>query len=137
MTLAELDCILHFVAAQGRPIPVPTRLSYHSDDPYAVHIAFHMADQDPVSWVFARDLLAAGTARPSGHGDVRIRPGVAEQSESLLLELSPHRRRALFTMPAAVVKPWIEQTYRLVPAGFEGASLDLDSEVSRLLGEVA
>lgn len=137
MALAELDCILHLAVAQGRSVPVPTRLSYYSGDPYAVHITFSLAGRAPVSWVFARDLLAEGTARPSGHGDVRIRPGDAEQSGLLFLELSSHHGHALFTAPVDAVTPWLEETYHLVPAGFEGASFDLDSEVSRLLGEVA
>ncbi len=43
----------------------------------------------------------------------------------------------LFTAPAAVVRPWLMRTYHLVPAGHEQATLDLDRELSQLLGEVA
>ena len=63
------------------------------------------------------------------------RPGGA--AGFLCLELSSPDGHALFTVPLDVVTPWLARTYHLVPAGFEGASLDLDSELSRLLGEVA
>jgi len=136
-SLTELDCTLHLVVAPGRTVPVHTRLSYCSHDPYAVHIAFHVYGPAPVRWAFGRDLLAEGTVRPSGDGDVRIWPGNAEQAGFLCLELSSSDGCALFTVPAAVVRPWLMRTYHLVPAGLEGASLDVDSELSRLLGEVA
>ncbi|MCF1597947.1 SsgA family sporulation/cell division regulator [Streptomyces muensis] len=137
MSLAELDCILQLVVAPGRSIPVPARLSYRSWDPYSVHIAFRVEGLATVSWVFARDLLAEGTVRPSGLGDVHIWPGDAEQPGLVCLELSSPDGRALLTVPLDVVMPWLERTYHLVPAGFEGASVDLDNELSWLLGEVA
>ncbi|MFC8244806.1 SsgA family sporulation/cell division regulator [Streptomyces chartreusis] len=137
MSVTELDCILHFAVAPGREIPVPARLSYRSWDPYGVHIAFFVEGCAPVNWVFARDLLAEGMVRPSGLGDVRIWPEGSGQSGSLCLALSSPDGRALLTMPAAVVTPWLRRTYHLVPAGFEGESLDLDSELFWFLGEVA
>ncbi|QIZ01001.1 SsgA family sporulation/cell division regulator [Streptomyces sp. S1D4-11] len=137
MALTELECILQLVVASGRTIPVSTRLSYHSWDPHSVHIVFYTEGRTPVSWVFARDLLSEGTVRPSGLGDVRIWPGGAQEPGLLCLELSSPHGQALFTVPLDVVTSWLGRTYHLVPAGFEGASLDLDSELSRLLGEVA
>jgi hypothetical protein len=136
MPLPEIDCILHLIVGPGRTVPVSARFSYRSCDPYGVHIRFSIEGGNPVSWVFARDLLAQGMVRPSGLGDVRIWPCSAE-SELLYLELSSPDGRALFTVPADVVTPWLGMTYQMVPAGFEGPSLDIDSALSRLLGEVA
>ena len=137
MPLTEVDCILQLAVAPGRNIPVSTRFSYCSSDPYAVHITFYAEGRSTVSWVLARDLLAEGTVRPSGHGDVRIWPGGAEQSGFHFLELSSPDGYALLTAPVEVVRPWLGRTFHLVPAGLEGASLDLDSELSWLLGEAA
>jgi hypothetical protein len=137
MALAELDCVLQLAVAPGRTTRVPARLSYRSWDPYSVHITFYVEKDDSVSWVFARELLAEGLVRPCGIGDVRIRPGDAGQSGLLLLELSSPYGQALLTVPVDVVTPWLGRTYHLVPAGFEGAAFDLDSELSWLLGEVA
>ena len=38
-------------------VPVPARFSYLVDDPYAVHVTFHLGQDVPVTWVFARELL--------------------------------------------------------------------------------
>lgn len=137
MTLAELECVLQYVVASGHTIPVPARLSYRSWDPYGVHIDFHIEGSAPVSWVFARDLLAQGTVRPSGLGDVRIWPGDGEPWGLLCLALSSPDGQALFTAPMDLVTSWLGRTYHLVPAGSEGESLDFDSELTRLLDEVA
>ncbi|MFF4053456.1 SsgA family sporulation/cell division regulator [Streptomyces chartreusis] len=111
--------------------------SYWSRDPYGIHVTFHAEEHPPVSWVFARDLLAEGTVQPSGFGDVRIWPHKGEQTGSLGLELTSPYGHALLTMPMDVMTAWLGQTYHLVPAGFEEAALDLDDELSRLLGEVS
>lgn len=137
MALAELECILQLVVAPGATLPVSAHFSYRSWEPYSIHVVFHLDERASVSWVFGRDLLAQGTVRPSGLGDVKIWPGVSEQGGVMWLELASPDGRALFTAPLDVVRPWLARTYHLVPAGFEGASLDLDSELSRLLGEVA
>ncbi|MFE7439645.1 SsgA family sporulation/cell division regulator [Streptomyces chartreusis] len=137
MTFAELECTLQLVVAPGRTIPVSAYFSYRSWDPYCIHVSFYNEGQTPVSWAFARDLLAEGMVRASGLGDVRIRPGDGEQSGLLCLELSSPEGHALLTMPVDVLIPWLGQTYHLVPVGFEDTSLDLDGELSRLLGEVA
>ncbi|MDH6522760.1 hypothetical protein M2163_000733 [Streptomyces sp. SAI-135] len=137
MALAELDCIMHLVAPGGLAIPVTTHATYDSQDPYGVRVTFYPGEHAPVSWVFARDLLAEGTVRPSGFGDVRIWPGRADQTGLLFLKLSSFDGQALFTVPMDLVTPWLCRSYHLVPAGLEGASLDLDGELSRLLGEVA
>ena len=136
MTL-ELDCDLQLVVASGRTIPVSAHFSYRPGDPYSIHVDFSITGRAPVSWVFARDLLTEGTVRPSGLGDVRIWPGGAQQSGFLCFELSSPDGQAVFTVPANVVRPWLDKTHQLVPADLEGASLDLDSELSRLLGEAA
>ncbi|MBT1098319.1 SsgA family sporulation/cell division regulator [Streptomyces sp. Tu102] len=85
----------------------------------------------PVSWDFARDLLAEGTVRPIGHGDVR------SSRDSSALSCPRMTGYALLTMPVDEVTRLLGGTYLLVLAGLEEASLDLNSELSWLLGEVA
>lgn len=137
MPSTELDCTLHLVVAPGRTIPVSARFSYRSRDPYGIHVAFHLGEHPPVNWVFARDLLAEGTVRPSGLGDVRIWPEEGGEADSLGLELASPYGHARLNMPLDVMTAWLGQTYHVVPAGFEEAALDLDGELSRLLGEVS
>ena len=53
---AELD--LHLVVPEQIAVPLVASLSYRGDDPYAVSMAFHVGTDDPVEWIFARELLA-------------------------------------------------------------------------------
>jgi len=69
---AELGLML--VVPQHTTVPLVASLFYSGDDPYAVRMAFHVGTDEPVEWIFARDLLAAGMAEPAGEGDVRAWP---------------------------------------------------------------
>ena len=73
-TVVERELELKLVLSPERSIPVPAKLRYRSDDPYAVHITFHVNSDRPVHWTFARELLVEGVFRPCGHGDVRVWP---------------------------------------------------------------
>ncbi|WP_225627467.1 SsgA family sporulation/cell division regulator [Streptomyces werraensis] len=110
--------------------------SYSSQDPYGIHVTFHHEERPLVTWVFGRDLLAEGSVRLSGLGDVRIWPEEGEQPRSLLLELTSPYGYALLSLPADAMTTWLAQTYHLVPPGFEETVLNLDDELSQLLGEV-
>ncbi|MBO1417367.1 SsgA family sporulation/cell division regulator [Streptomyces sp. FH025] len=72
----------------GEPVTVPALLSYRTHDPLAVRIVFHTPTAGHVPWVFARDLLAQGLHRPSGHGDVQIWPTEAGHEKVLNLALT-------------------------------------------------
>src|ERR1700731_4290087 len=69
---AELGLML--VVPQHATVPLVASLFYSGDDPYAVRMAFHVGTDEPVEWIFARDLLAAGMAGSAGEGDVRAWP---------------------------------------------------------------
>lgn len=137
MESLELDCTVQLITAAGKTFPVSAHLSYYSWDPYAVHITFSTQGRSPVSWTFARDLLGDGMVRASGSGDVQIFPGAPEQPGSLYVALSSPNGYALLIAPMATVAPWLNRSYEIVPAGLEGASIDLDATLSRLLGEDA
>lgn len=59
-TVVERELELKLVLSPERSIPVPARLSYRTEDPYAVHITFHIGSDHPVNWTFARELLVEG-----------------------------------------------------------------------------
>lgn len=52
---------------------VRVRLAARSLDPLAVRLTVD-ADDGPVHWVFARELLVRGLTGATGEGDVRVRP---------------------------------------------------------------
>ncbi|MEU4051524.1 SsgA family sporulation/cell division regulator [Streptomyces olivaceus] len=132
-TVVERELELRLVLSPETSIPVPALLGYHSDDPYAVHITFHIDSGQPVHWTFARDLLVEGVFRPSGNGDVRVWPSKTEGRSVVLMALSSPDGDALLEAPTPQVSAWLERTLRAVPPGSEGGRLGLDDGLAELL----
>ncbi|MEU3858551.1 SsgA family sporulation/cell division regulator [Streptomyces sp. NPDC028722] len=132
-TVVERELELRLILSPERSIPVPARLDYRSDDPYAVHVTFHIDSEDPVSWTFARELLVEGVFRPCGDGDVRVWPARADGHRVVLLALSSPDGDALLRAPVAQVSAWLERTLRVVPPGTEGGRLGIDGALEELL----
>ncbi|MGW1540526.1 SsgA family sporulation/cell division regulator [Streptomyces sp. NPDC002309] len=132
-TVVERELELRLILSPERGIGVPARLAYRTDDPYAVHISFHINSEHPVNWAFARELLVEGVFRPCGHGDVRVWPSKAGGRCAVLMALSSPDGDALLEAPAAQVSAWLERTLRVVPPGSEGEQLGIDDGLDRLL----
>ncbi|RII19776.1 Sporulation and cell division protein [Streptomyces sp. YIM 130001] len=132
-TVVERELELNLVLSPERSIPVPARLLYRADDPYAVHITFHIGSEQPVNWTFARELLVEGVFRPCGHGDVRIWPTKVDGRSVVLMALTSPDGDALLEAPAAIVSAWLERTLRVVPPGTEQDRLSLDEGLADLL----
>ncbi|GAB1335879.1 SsgA family sporulation/cell division regulator [Streptomyces sp. E-15] len=132
-TEVERELELELILSPEHSVPVPARLSYRSDDPYAVHIAFHIDSEHPVTWTFARDLLVEGVFRPCGGGDVRVWPTKADGRAVVLMALSSPDGDALLQAPVPQVSAWLERTLRTVPPGAECGRLGLDEALDQLL----
>ncbi|MGW0998047.1 SsgA family sporulation/cell division regulator [Streptomyces sp. NPDC002523] len=132
-TVVERELELKLILSPERSIPVPARLGYRSDDPYAVHITFHINSGSPVNWTFARELLVEGVFRPCGHGDVRVWPAKADGRSVVLMALSSPDGDALLEAPTPQVSAWLEGTLRAVPPGTEGEALGIDDALDQLL----
>ncbi|MGV9644802.1 SsgA family sporulation/cell division regulator [Streptomyces sp. NPDC004822] len=131
--VVERELELRLILSPERSVPVPARLGYHSDDPYAVHVTFHITSAQPVHWTFSRDLLIEGVFRPCGHGDVRVWPTKSEGRAVVLMALSSPDGDALLEAPAAQVSAWLERTLRAVPPGTETGQLGIDDALDELL----
>lgn len=136
-TVVERDLELRLVLADEHSVGVPARLVYRSDDPYAVHIVFHLGSDSPVRWTFARELLIEGVFRPTGNGDVRVWPRKAGHRSLLCVSLSAPDGEALLEAPSAPVSAWLERTLRIVPPGEESKVLGLDEGLTALLSASA
>ncbi|MCZ0207201.1 SsgA family sporulation/cell division regulator [Streptomyces achromogenes] len=132
-TVVERELELRLVMSPEESVPVPARLTYRSDDPYAVHIAFHINSEHPVHWTFARELLVEGVFRPCGQGDVRVWPGRSAGRGVVLMALSAPDGDALLQAPVGQVSAWLERTLRAVPPGTEGGQPGLDDALDQLL----
>ncbi|WP_030547181.1 SsgA family sporulation/cell division regulator [Streptomyces albus] len=132
-TVVERELELGLLLAPERSIPVPARLVYRTDDPYAVHITFHIGSEAPVHWTFARELLVEGVFRPAGEGDVRVRPAKADGRAVIRIALRSPDGEALLQAPVAPVSAWLERTLRLVEPGRELEHVAFDEALSELL----
>ncbi|TSB17554.1 SsgA family sporulation/cell division regulator [Streptomyces benahoarensis] len=132
-SVVERELELGLVVSPEQSVPVPARLAYRTDDPYAVHITFHIGSDAPVNWTFARELLVEGVFRPCGHGDVRVWPTKMDGRSLVCMALSSPDGDALLEAPAAAVSAWLERTLRVVPPGSEQEHLGMDKGLSELL----
>ncbi|MER5477841.1 SsgA family sporulation/cell division regulator [Streptomyces sp. NPDC002734] len=134
-TVVERELTMTLIVSAEQHAPVTARLRYGTDDPFAVHVAFHSGTDRPVRWSFARDLLMEGRFRACGQGDVRVWPGrgVEGGAPVMLLALSSPCGDALLEAPAGEVAGWLAHTLRMVPRGREGELLDLDGPLAELL----
>ncbi|MFE9397502.1 SsgA family sporulation/cell division regulator [Streptomyces flavidovirens] len=132
-TVVERELELNMVLSPERSIPVPARLVYRTDEPYAVHIIFHIGSDSPVNWTFARELLVEGVFRPCGTGDVRIWPARTDSRSVVCVGLTSPDGDALLEAPSPAVSAWLERTLRAVPPGTESGQLDLDEALAELL----
>ncbi len=132
-TVVERELELNLVLSPERSIPVPARLSYRTDDPFAVHISFHVTSDSPVNWTFARELLVEGVFRPCGHGDVRVWPTKVDGRSLVCMALSSPDGDALLEAPASAVSAWLERTLRAVAPGSEHERLAIDDALRELL----
>src|ERR1035437_5917992 len=111
---AELG--LSLVVPEHGAVPLVASLYYSAEDPYAIRMAFHVGMDEPVEWIFARDLLAVGLEGPAGEGDVQVWPGEAH-----------------FEAPLSATAEFLQRTFEVIPAGLEIDFIDLDSELNELL----
>lgn len=112
-------------------VPILARFAYRANDPYAVHVVFDLDTQEPVRWVFARELLTAGMDGPVGEGDVLVWP--VHERAVCCLSLAPLEGHALVEMPTGILAGWLKRTHRLVPPGREEHFLDVEALSRHLL----
>ena len=129
---AELG--LRLVVPQQTIVPLVASMYYSGSDPYAVRMAFHVGTDEPVEWIFARDLLAAGIESRQGEGDVQVWPSPESVAEGKVLniELSSPFGQAHFEAPAEAMSAFLQRTYQIVPAGQESRYIDIETELNDL-----
>jgi Streptomyces sporulation and cell division protein, SsgA len=128
---AELG--LNLVVPEHGAVPLVASLFYSADDPFAIRMAFHVGTDEPVEWIFARDLLATGLEGPAGEGDVQVWPDDAYGHEILNIALSSPFGEAHFEAPAGATAAFLQRTFEVIAAGQESEFVDLDSELEELL----
>jgi len=128
---AELG--LSLVVPEHGAVPLVTSLDYCADDPYAIKMAFHVGADEPVEWIFARELLSAGLEAQAGEGDVKVWPNGQDGADILNIALSSPFGEAHFEAPLSATAEFLRSTYGIIPAGAEGDFIDVDNELDDLL----
>jgi hypothetical protein len=145
-TTVSAEFGLRLVAAEQTIVPLVASLYYSGIDPYAIRMAFHVGTDEPVEWIFARDLLADGLMTPEGDGDVRVWPSLETEAADeehadeeqgdrsvLNIQLSSPFGEAHFEAPSEAIANFLDRTYRIVPMGMESDVIDFDAELNGLL----
>ncbi|WP_018657788.1 SsgA family sporulation/cell division regulator [Actinomadura flavalba] len=132
-TTVSAELGLRLVVPDRSSVPLLAGLEYAADDPYAIRMAFYVGDDEPVEWIFARELLTVGIVRRVGDGDVEVWPAGPEDDDTLNLALSSPFGDALFEVPLSALAEFLHRTYRAVPAGQESEFIDIDNELENLL----
>ncbi len=128
---AELG--LSLVVPDHGAVPLVASLHYSADDPYAIRMAFHVGTDEPVEWIFARDLLAVGLEGPAGEGDVQVWPSDDHGRELLNIALSSPFGEAHFEAPRSSTANFLGRTYEVIAPGHESQFVDVDTELDDLL----
>lgn len=136
-TTVSAELGLRLIVPQQTIVPLVASMHYSAADPYAVRMAFHVGTDEPVEWIFARDLLAAGIEARQGEGDVQVWPSATscgpDPGAVLNIELSSPFGRAHFEAPAGAMSSFLRRTYQIVPPGKEGSFIDIEAELNALL----
>jgi hypothetical protein len=128
---AELS--LSLMVPEHGAVPLVASVDYCADDPYAIKMAFHVGTDEPVEWIFARELLAQGLAGPAGDGDVKVWPEGSQNSDILNVALASPFGEAHFQASLSEVAEFVKSSYQIIPEGSEADFIDLDSELDDLL----
>ena len=125
---------LEFVDTEGLSTPLDAEFEYNPADPYAVSILFS-DEPTPVRWTFARELLVEGFYEPTGDGDVHVWPCLnTEGAAVVILELSSPSGEVLVQVSSRALSAFIHQMVAMVPSGSEAQHVDIDAEITQLLG---
>jgi hypothetical protein len=128
---AELG--LSLVVPEHGSVPLIASLYYGAEDPYAIRMAFHVGTDDPVEWIFSRELLAAGMDGPAGEGDVHVWPSDDHGLHTLNIALSSPFGHAHFEAPMTSIAEFLARTFAVIPATHESTYINIDSELDELL----
>jgi hypothetical protein len=128
---------LRYVVQQQMIAPLAATFFYSREDPYAIRLDFHVGQDEPVEWVFARDLLSMGAVARAGAGDVLVWPSAGSEGGPaggvLNIEVRSSFGHARFEAPADEISDFVRRTCQIVPAGDESDHLNFESELTDLL----
>lgn len=131
-TIVSTKVQFHLVMPGDHRVPVSTILDYSADEPYSVRATFQTGEES-VSWVFARDLLAAGRKTAAGTGDISVWPATHGGDPVVCLSLSSPSGQAMLHADLADIDAFLDRSFAVVPAGTESELVDIDGLIERIM----
>lgn len=129
----KLSTVLPMWQADDNSHYLSAWLHYAPDDPWFVRV--HVGG-GVVSLDVPRDVLAKGLDEPATCDDLQIRPSGEAMWTLWTLRWNPDEPLT-FRVPAANVRGFLAETYKLVPPGTEESRIDWDAEIELLFEEAA
>lgn len=135
--LLVLPTTMCLLSEDGRDLELQAEFTYDPTDPYAVSLSTS-ADDRPIVWTFARDLLSQGLAEPTGEGDVHVFPGALEEgTQTILVDLSSNDGKALLAADRTHIEAFVTMSHEMVTPGSERDHLDIDAAIALILQTLA
>jgi hypothetical protein len=108
-------------------VPVQSTTIWDDESPLEVKLLFNVGLDEPVEWVFARDLfLDAIQKNRAGEADVQCEV----HDDTLTLRINSPFGEAQFMIEASIVGQFLATTYGKVPKGEE--NYDLDQTIAKI-----
>jgi hypothetical protein len=122
------------VGASGDVLSITMTLSYREVEPLAIVLTFVHPEvsRRPIRWVVGRELLEASLKMCSGEGDVHA---FRASSAETVMELTNRGGHAVILFDTETLRLFLEESYGIVPVGYESRYLDIDSWIAGLLGD--
>ncbi|GAA2217284.1 SsgA family sporulation/cell division regulator [Streptomyces nogalater] len=128
--LLDVDQMLDEFTRQA----VQVEFRFYPDMPAVITVEFLTERGPSLIWRIGRELLHGGLTAMSGSGDVRMWPTLPGERPSSWLLLESQEVEALFEVPTAELREWLDATYRITSAETEMDGLDWDGFLLGLMG---
>ncbi len=122
---------MHLIDSEGNRGAVAVEMGYDPADPFAMSFTFMTST--PVTWTFARDLIATGIYEPTGEGDVHVWPCLSTNGCAVVIvELSSNDGSIMIECGLREIAAFVRRMHTMVAPGTEADHLNLDQELARL-----
>lgn len=110
----ETKTVAELRPPDGVAVPVHVSLSWHREDPLAMHLAFRTGRRGWVTWTCAVELIRDGIAGGAGDGDIRLDLDEADPAV-VFVQLSSPSGLALFEFEVAALESFVDRVDAAFP----------------------
>jgi Streptomyces sporulation and cell division protein, SsgA len=120
------------LAVNGVAVPIDVVLGYDGADPYAVDLVASYGEFQ-ASWLLPRTVLLTGMRRRIDTRAIKVRPRVDVEGRRYVAVTLLSRHVGTIHLGQDELERFLAETAQIVPVGQEGAAMDVDAQLLRLL----